>query len=729
MVVNGRPTKRLVKRRVTAELSDFLTFPTAGDLASPVAAKPFRTAVREFLTTHALLPPPSSLFPHLLTWQILFRVGDLTADDGGPSVVCLDVVEEDVARSRSVYCDQCRVVGWSGNPVSAKRYHFIVKSDGNSIAGYNKTCAGCGDPLHMTDSRCKACNHVMTTEDVEDWMYQQLESTTHLLHGVIHCNGYGHLLRVNGREGGSRLLTGRQIMNFWDRLCTMLGVRKVSVMDVSKKNGMEFRLLHAVTKGHPWYGEWGFSFGAGSFSLTVDDYNKAVESLSSLPLSMFQSQGRKPRTRLQDLISFYQSISECKLVTVCDLFRFLMSMIQEKHHPKPLQFRTFGDSSCKKRKTCDESRTLCSWTFDDIKRVEDAMFKVLRAVTGSTWVSWRALRGAVCKAGTPELLDYCLKELKGKQAAPGLIVAARCVSESSGAMEYRLEPGSASIPANTPTSCFPMASCLSEERLLHDLRYFYECMLHPKSMALSVTPGRRNPAASSAMTILDCKQFVKDYCPEQHLFISKENMVHLLCEVDLKEQNGECSGTCNPPPEFIILPPGATIADLKLEATRTFQEVYLMFRRFQADELIGYSGVAESTQIKLLLGSTAEYVGIRGRFLGKNAHGRFRMERGLERWIVDCVCGAKDDDGERMLACDICEIWQHSRCYGIPDSDAVPAEFFCSRCRRAAVKMNSSSCSWEEDEEEFEEDEYDIKTEDALIDAMMIEAGAAQLLD
>ncbi|CAA0839284.1 PHD finger protein [Striga hermonthica] len=436
MVVNGRPTKRLVKRRVTADLSDFLTFPTAGDQdSSSVAVNPFRTAVRAFLTKHALLPPPSSLFPHLLTWQILFRVGDLAGGDGGPAVVCLDVVEEDVARSRSVYCDQCRVVGWSSNPVSAKRYHFIIKSDdGNSIGGYNKTCAGCGESLHITDSKCKSCNHVMTTEDVEDWMYQQLENTTtHLLHGVIHANGYGHLLRVNGREGGSRLLSGRHIMNFWDRLCETLGVRKVSVMDVSKKNGLEFRLLHAVIKGHPWYGEWGYRFGAGSFSLTLDDYRAAVASLSSLPLSAFQSQGRKPRTCLQDMISFYQSVSERELVSVRDLFTFLMSLIRDVRHLTHLKLDE--SSPCKKQRTC-ESRALCSWTVDDVRRVEDAMLKVLRAVSGSNWVGWRALRGAVCKAGSPKLLDYCLKELKGKQAAPGLVVAARCISDS-GAMEYR----------------------------------------------------------------------------------------------------------------------------------------------------------------------------------------------------------------------------------------------------------------------------------------------------
>lgn len=77
-------------------------------------------------------------------------------------------------------------------------------------------------PLHF---RCKSCNLATSTNDVEDWVYNQLENTTHLLHGVVHSNGYGHLLRVNGREGGSRVLSGRHIMDFWDRLCKILRVR------------------------------------------------------------------------------------------------------------------------------------------------------------------------------------------------------------------------------------------------------------------------------------------------------------------------------------------------------------------------------------------------------------------------------------------------------------------------------------------------------------------------
>ncbi|KAK9270906.1 hypothetical protein L1049_026492 [Liquidambar formosana] len=44
------------------------------------------------------------------------------------------------------------------------------------------------------------------------------------------------------------------------------------------------------------------------------------------------------------------------------------------------------------------------------------------------------------------------------------------------------------------------------------------------------------------------------------------------------------------------------------------------------------------------------------------------------------MCGAKDNDGERMLACDACGVWQHTRCAGIDSFDAIPTKFVCMRC-------------------------------------------------
>ncbi|XP_024961858.1 PHD finger protein At1g33420 [Cynara cardunculus var. scolymus] len=665
MVVNGRPLKRM-KRRVTADLNDFLTFPSG----EYTATGPFRTSVREFLLRHALLPPPSSLLPHLLTWQILFRVGEQRSNVNGDASVCLDVVEEDVTRSRSVYCDQCRVVGWSGNPVCGKRYHFIIKGDGASIGGYNKSCAGCGASLHLSDSRCKSCNHVMTTKDIEDWMYNQLDDTNHLLHGVVHVNGYGHILRVNGREGGSQVLSGSHIMDFWDRLCKALGVRQVSVMDVSKKYGLEFRLLHSVVKGHPWYGDWGYEFGSGSYAITHEAYNDAIETLANVPLSTLLSQGRKPRTHLQDLIAFYQILSEVELVTIRELFRYLTTLLHDAN-----KNRTMVDFRTPKKVRLSESRVLCVWNTSDIVRVEEAMVRVLRAVSGSSWVCWRSLRGAVCRVGEPELLDYCLKELKGKQAADGMVVNARA-NPDSGALEYRLEPGSAHL--SYATNNHPIVSSPSEDHLLRDLRYLYEALLHPQLDTNHMPITKRNTAVSSAMKILDCKQFVKNYHPE--CFFSKANPYSLIisCKLEPVEQTEETF--VNPPPEHIIVSPNATIYDLKVEASKAFQEVYLILRRFQAEELVDYRGVDESTQIKLLFGSKIETVGVRGKYVGKGSLSKFRMERGVETWMLDCRCGAKDDDGERMLACDVCGVWQHTRCAGILDSDVVPLKFVCYKC-------------------------------------------------
>ncbi|GAB4858115.1 hypothetical protein Ancab_016017 [Ancistrocladus abbreviatus] len=120
----------------------------------------------------------------------------------------------------------------------------------------------------------------LAADNAEGWVSHLLEDTTHFLHGVVQANWYGHLLQANGRESGSCVLSGFHIMDLWHRLCKYLGVRKISVMDVLKKYGLEYSLLDAITNGHPWYGDRGYVFGAGSFALTLSTYRRAVETLS-----------------------------------------------------------------------------------------------------------------------------------------------------------------------------------------------------------------------------------------------------------------------------------------------------------------------------------------------------------------------------------------------------------------------------------------------------------------
>lgn len=227
---------------------------------------------------------------------------------------------------------------------------------------------------------------------------------------------------------------------------------------------------------------------------------------------------------------------------------------------------------------------------------------------------------------------------------------------------------------------------------MQDLKLFFDSLLHPQTMLSYGTEATRELAISSAEKLLDCKQFMKDYKPEKTSSSKNPSFICLSCQVELIDQSEE-DAWIPPPAEIVILPANATVSDLKAEVSKAYQDVYLAFRKFQAEELLGYSGVDDSTQVKLLLGSTVEFVRIRGRCLAKSGLGKYKMERGMERWTVDCSCGAKDDDGERMLACDVCGVWQHTRCSGINDQDAVPARFVCYKCRGSGhIARTSEQC-------------------------------------
>ncbi|KAK3162632.1 hypothetical protein QOZ80_1BG0091780 [Eleusine coracana subsp. coracana] len=664
MVVNSRPLKRA---RARVEAKDFAGFPTAGDGG---AAGTFRETVRGFLAKHARLLPLPSIFspaaaaapPHLLIWRVSLTVGE-EGEDGGGARVELNVVEEDVLRSRSVYCDQCRVVGWSGHPVCGKRYHFIIENDMNQLSGRRRTCClRCGTPTVAGESRCLLCNFDMEGEELEECAYLHLDDSSHLLHAVVHANGYGHLLRVNGREGGSRLLTGHDIMSLWDRLCKVLHVRKVTVMDISKKHGMDYRLLHAVTNGHPWYGEWGYKFGAGSFALTSDTYQNAVDMLSSINLALYFSHRSPIRTQLQNTIALYWALSDRQLVTLRDLFRFVMHLLH--------QAQKMSKSSTDKHIE-HTSNVLCAWTKEDLDRAEAAMLKVLRAVHTGQWVSWRALRGAASKAvDSQEVLDYSLRELGGKKLDDGHFVAVRCNADTS-TIEYRLE--SSSIQSPVDAAVFRP----SIEHLLHDLRFLYDALLNPESMRASQPEVVSASSHSAAARILDCKQFIKHYDEQVQQTPLNPFLLCVRCSVELLDHPKDYT---TPPEELVLLPASATLAELKVQASRAFQETYLMFQSFQAEQIPDFPNFSDTTPMKHVLGS-GQLVRVRGRCNGDYRRiVQFRMERGLENWTVDCSCGAKDDDGERMLACDMCGVWQHTRCSGISDFEEVPENFICRKC-------------------------------------------------
>ncbi|CAA7020819.1 unnamed protein product [Microthlaspi erraticum] len=121
---------------------------------------------------------------------------------------------------------------------------------------------------------------------------------THLLHGMIHTNGYGHLICVNGMEGGSKHLCGREIVDLWDRICTNLGARMITVEDISKK----------------------------SYGVTKSDYENAIELLGSLELDQVESafNEHKQFKEVKQIFRYYRDMSEGHLKTLRDLLRFML---------------------------------------------------------------------------------------------------------------------------------------------------------------------------------------------------------------------------------------------------------------------------------------------------------------------------------------------------------------------------------------------------------------------
>lgn len=57
----------------------------------------------------------------------------------------------------------------------------------------------------------------------------------------------------------------------------------------------------------------------------------------------------------------------------------------------------------------------------------------------------------------------------------------------------------------------------------------------------------------------------------------------------------------------------------------------------------------------------------------------------VDDWIFDCICGVygQVDDGTHSVACERCNIWQHSKCVGISEQEADRDDFhfICKSCR------------------------------------------------
>ncbi|XP_027333697.1 PHD finger protein MALE MEIOCYTE DEATH 1 [Abrus precatorius] len=583
----------------------------------------------------------------------------------------LYTLEEHVYHSSHPFCDHCRCVGWSGHFVSKRRYHFIIPMDN----GWHK-------PLG---------------EGV-------LDNQSHLLHGVIHCNGYGHLLCINGTEGGSKVLSGREIMDLWDRICTNLRARKIAVEDVSRKRSMDLRLLHGVAYGHSWFGRWGYRFCRGSFGVTDQNYYEAIETLGSLELDVIVKDLSKTKyhKEIKQMIRCYRDMSETQIISIRDLLRFMLTV---KSSRAPVSKITITSSASASPSTAFISRNSTKQTLPSrsnplkeksarykkfstavanmdsrwpTRRLEFAAQVIVDALkenkavkSGSGGMTRQDVRDAArLHIGDTGLLDYVLKSLNN--VIVGNYVVRRMVNPSTRILEYTIhELGKgfkaaeqehevmAHVDQQVESSWVPCSDVYS------DVLYLYKNVLlgYPDSETVDL----------AVQTILDSRHFVKEW----PLTDEMEQVLTFICRLkpNLVDIKSELKGL--PCGEVVVVPLHATVGDLKKAAEAALRDTYCIAERLIVTD-ISELMVADDEEVLFGLIQSGVELCVRG--IAIDLCTPLKYQGGADNWKVRCECGAQDDDGERMVACDICEVWQHTRCSGIDDSETVPPLFVCTGC-------------------------------------------------
>ncbi|KAL1843142.1 hypothetical protein VTJ49DRAFT_2892 [Mycothermus thermophilus] len=114
-------------------------------------------------------------------------------------------------------------------------------------------------------------------------------------------------------------------------------------------------------------------------------------------------------------------------------------------------------------------------------------------------------------------------------------------------------------------------------------------------------------------------------------------------------------------------------------------------RRLHEEELAQLSEDSNRTR------STSARMSERRRLaeIERNKKALQELEQEDDDWIFDCVCGAygQVDDGTHSVACERCNIWQHSKCLGIDEQEADKDDFhfICTACRKRENSTTGSS--------------------------------------
>lgn len=488
--------------------------------------------------------------------------------------------------------------------------------------------------------------------------------------------------------------------------------RKVSLSDVSQKKGMELKLINGIAYGEPWFGRWGYKFGRGCFGVTQPTYQKAIEALRSIPLYLLNHQ--LINADITIIFSRYQTLSyDQTLITLGDLFRFMLEL--KSHLPRRENYYS-GNSY----NTADlfSPEANCRWS---PKRIEMATRVIVEALrrSESRWISRQEVRDAArTYIGDTGLLDFVLKSL-GNHVVGNFMVR-RSLNPVTKVLEYCLEDMSNIVFPNPNQHHHQEGNNnnnrykITRAQVTKDMFYLYKYIFlkDPKQITQKGSPIF-SAIPLAARIILDTKFLIKDCFGElppiqAHNLGELEGKLSLYCTITLRNYYpNEVLEMMMPPYECITLNSDATINELKLEVERNFREIYWGLRSFTVDtikdlEVCGGNemvfGILEEGRKLVVEGWIDNNISnvnngdkniICSNNIGKIREFSYYDNNNNNNGLVECSCGTKEDDGERMVCCDICETWQHTRCVRIPNEEQVPSIFICKTCEQEIVMFPS----------------------------------------
>lgn len=446
--------------------------------------------------------------------------------------------------------------------------------------------------------------------------------------------------------------------------------------------------------------------------MTDHNYNAAIEALSSLELEEVLQYFSKTicHKEIKQIIRYYRDMSETQLITIKDLLRFMLT-IKSRAPPPPPPKKTvtfaappppaatttaFGSRnstriaiSTKPNPTKEKSVRYKKFStavanMDSrwpARRLEYAAQVIVDALkenkarsSGSGGMTRQDVRDAArLHIGDTGLLDYVLKSLNN--VIVGNYVVRRMVNPTTRILEYNIhEAGNGfKAPELEPELKIVLADPPSDSDQVPGIDVYSDVVYLYKNVLLGYPDSE--PVDLAAQTILDSRHFVKEWA----LIDEVEQVLTFMCRLrpnfvdNIKsEMNKEVA-----PGEIVMVPLHSTVGDLKQAAETALRDTYCIAERVMVTEISELVGESDEEVLFGVVQSGVE-VGVRG--IGIDLDTPLKYQGGADNWKVRCECGAQDDDGERMVACDICEVWQHTRCCGIDDSETVPPLFVCSGC-------------------------------------------------